>query len=531
MSKTIWGPLGTLLIDRKIVLKNQLQKALQENKLNKKGLAYNLVRMGFADEPLLMQALSDAYRLPVVDLSTITLDTDLLKSVGIEIVNRCHMIPLGKVGQKIKVAVSDPTDIISLDEIKFRTGYQIEPVLAPPVSIENLLANMQIDPSDLVLMDIDLEAGAEVPDEALGSGESAAEEALEFDLAEVEEAASAPDMPTGNEPKQAEQYTRVPVYFATDRARTEGAEDFEDYFTTRRNEDGELYFGRCTVTVPADHRIGRVERPSWLRLEFRENPRKHVVIAGIVEYPASAFYAELKAYVNRPEETGVLVFVHGYNVTFAQAVRRTAQITYDLEFPGPAVAYSWPSHGSVASYLADANNVRWSVPHFQKFLLDLKQQANADVIHLIAHSMGSRVLAEALGRMDGEFRSGHVVFAAPDIDADVFKELTSTFRTRARQVTLYASSNDEALKLSRKLQGDYARAGETSSDVLVVTGVDSIDASRVNTGLLGHSYYGDNRSIISDIYYLLHSETPTGKRFGMFEQMNKQGLLYWAFRP
>lgn len=66
---------------------------------------------------------------------------------------------------------------------------------------------------------------------------------------------------------------------------------------------------------------------------------------------------------------------------------------------------------------------------------------------------------------------------------------------------------------------------------IVFNGAADIDASLVNTGPLGHSYYGDNRSIISDIYYLLRSETPVGKRFGMFEQLNEQGLLYSAFRP
>lgn len=529
MTAVKWGSLGKLLIEQNIVLESQLKKALRESKRNKKGLAYNLVQLGFANEQSLMKVLSDEYKLPVIDLATIKIDTDLCKSVGIDLVNRCHAIPLGKVGRKIKVAIADPTDLLLLDEITLHTGCTIEPVLAPPVSIQNLLGNIKIDIPD-VSLDLDLEPAKAADDSGVFR-----EDALPLEGPDISPGAgagaTAPGEPVGGAREKTEQWTRVPVYFATDRARAEAAEDFEDYFTARRNDDGELCFGRCTVTIPADHRIGRVERPSWLRLEFREDPRKHVVIARLVEYPAAAFYAELKAYVNQPAETGALVFIHGYNVTFAQAVRRTAQIAYDLEFAGPAVAYSWPSEGSVTSYLADANNASWSVAHFKKFLLDLKQQANASVVHLIAHSMGSRVLAEALAGMDGEFGTGHVVFAAPDIDADVFKELTSIFHQKARRVTLYASSNDEALKLSRKIQGDYARAGETTSDVLVVDGIDSIDASRVNTGLLGHSYYGDNRSIISDIYYLLRAETPVSKRFGMFEQLNKRGLLYWAFRP
>jgi len=76
--------------------------------------------------------------------------------------------------------------------------------------------------------------------------------------------------------------------------------------------------------------------------------------------------------------------------------------------------------------------------------------------------------------------------------------------SRCDRLTLYASSLDKALVASRKIHR-YARAGDAGDDIVIVEGLDSIDASAVDTSLLGHSYFGDNRSVISDIYNLLRS--------------------------
>ena len=86
-----------------------------------------------------------------------------------------------------------------------------------------------------------------------------------------------------------------------------------------------------------------------------------------------------------------------------------------------------------------------------------------------------------------------VVLAAPDIDADVFRErIAPAIINQARQVTLYASSNDLALTASRTFNSGDLRAGDTSRGLVVTPGIETIDVSGVDTSLLGHSYYGDN---------------------------------------
>ena len=121
----------------------------------------------------------------------------------------------------------------------------------------------------------------------------------------------------------------------------------------------------------------------------------------------------------------------------------------------------------------------------------------------------------------------HVILTAPDIDAGVFTQLADTIRKTAGRVTLYASSSDKALKVSKQING-YPRAGDAGAGILVITGIDTIDVSAVDTDLIGHSYYGDNRSVLSDMFNLLRGQSPP--RFGLKEAAMGT-LKYWRFAP
>lgn len=327
-----------------------------------------------------------------------------------------------------------------------------------------------------------------------------------------------------------EDFDVVPVFFATDRAVRVRPRSANGWFTGRRSIGGKTHFGVCGVSIPRDHRCGVVERPRWLKFEFSENPAQHVVIMSLERYKKSAFFDRVREQLLRSSRNESLVFIHGYNVKFDDAIRRTAQISYDLEFEGLSFCYSWPSTGKTAKYLSDANNVAWSAPHLESFLTTLSDDSGGAPIHIIAHSMGNRALVEALQRMSGHGRRiGEVVFAAPDIDAATFQELAKNFKAASKRCTLYASSGDQALAASRKLQGGYPRAGESGSEIVVLDGIDTIDASNVDTSLMGHSYYGDNRAIVSDLYYLIGHDYSPDSRHGL-ERVARESIHYWKFR-
>ncbi len=300
------------------------------------------------------------------------------------------------------------------------------------------------------------------------------------------------------------------------------------------HEQGKLQVGTCEVSIPIYHKIGKLEAPSILRLELNENPEKHVVLTKIEPQEEDDFYSQLRNVVQASSREEVFVFVHGFNVSFEDAARRTGQMTYDLKFEGAPIFYSWPSQASLLHYTVDENNIIWTVPHLKKFLMDVAEKSDAKAVNLIAHSMGNRALTGALRDISLELRVNkrlfnQVILAAPDVDAEVFKEqIAPAMGKIAGHVTLYASSNDNALKASMMLHQN-PRAGESGDNIVLVDGVDTIDVSAIDTSLLGHSYYGDSDSIISDMFELLRKAEPAGNRPWLHEQL-RSGLRFWVFQ-
>ncbi len=324
-------------------------------------------------------------------------------------------------------------------------------------------------------------------------------------------------------------YATVRIFYATDRALT-GKQAPTDFFGGERSASEQLHLGSCEVSIPRDHRMAALESPSIWRLEFRPDPGKHVVLLSISPLEGNDFFNQAKQRVAASARGEAFVFIHGYNVAFADAARRTAQLAYDLAFDGAPILYSWPSHGDFVAYAADENNVEWSAPHLAAFLTDLRKQTGAATIHLIAHSMGNRCLARALASLAGTTPPfQQVILTAPDIDSGVFRQLAAALRSTAGRVTLYASSHDRALAASRKLHAG-SRAGESGPDLVVCDGIDTIDASAVETDLLGHSYFANARSVVGDLFQLLRTGEGPADRVGL-HPVDDNGKRHWSFVP
>jgi esterase/lipase superfamily enzyme/nucleoid DNA-binding protein len=340
--------------------------------------------------------------------------------------------------------------------------------------------------------------------------------------------ADSPSLRTSEEP--APSHSVVRIFYATDREPT--SKDPLRY-GSRRSVSGELSLGTCDVSIPRDHRMAKIERPSILRLEFSENPNKHFVIREITLRTSDEFYLDLSKRVELSEKKEAFVFVHGFRVPFDEAVYRTAQIAYDLGFSGAPILYSWPSNGKLYEYTGDLNNNEWTVDHLKGFLQELASKSGAKVIHLIAHSMGNRALLNALrllvvSKPTPVPHFNQVILTAPDIDADLFMQIAKVIQGSADRITLYASKRDKALAASKKINASYPRAGDCSSSVVVLSGVDTIDASAVDTNLIGHFYYAENRSVLSDVFNLLRDGGPP-PRFGI--RPVDVTPPYWRFAP
>lgn len=352
---------------------------------------------------------------------------------------------------------------------------------------------------------------------------------------DLPKAAVAPPPPSAspNSPleKHEPNFSVVRVFYATDRAPTPDA-SLGIKFDTGRQHEGPLNFGECEVSLPACHQVGHLESPSLLRLEFHPDPDRHIVLNRVSSLEEEEFLARVQSSVAASPAREAFVFVHGYNVKFKDAARRTGQFAFDLSFAGAPIFYSWPANGHTLDYSADEASVIWTAPHFERFLSLLTEHSGAQKIHLIAHSMGNRAVCEALRSLSLQrpatpgFLLHQLVLAAPDIDTDTFREMASALKTMSGHITLYASSRDKAIQLSRKLH-DNPRAG--APPLVIAAGMDSVDASKVDTDFLAHSYFSNTWALLSDIHQLLESDTPAAKRFGLRAATGPDGV-YFAFR-
>jgi esterase/lipase superfamily enzyme len=143
--------------------------------------------------------------------------------------------------------------------------------------------------------------------------------------------------------------------------------------------------------------------------------------------------------------------------------------------------------------------------------------------------MGNRAVCDALKAFSydpsNRLKFNHLILAAPDIDAETFQELATLLQRLAARITLYESSKDKALFASKKIHGN-ARAGEP---LLIVPGLDTIDASLIDTDFLGHSYFSESWPLLSDIHSLLFNDELASQRFGLTTIDTKDGQ-YYAFR-
>lgn len=316
----------------------------------------------------------------------------------------------------------------------------------------------------------------------------------------------------------------VRVFYGTDRLESIGKKG--PSYDHQRSASGAIHYGECKISVPKVHKLGKLETPSIIGLDYKPDPKKHIILQKIESLEEAVCLKRVAASVDDSDTKEAFIFVHGYYVSFENAARRTGQIAFDLHFVGAPIFYSWPSNGKLKDYVKDETNVAWSAPHFQRFLTLIAQHCGAKRIHIIAHSMGNRAVCEALKALsyvpDSGVKFNHLVLAAADIDADTFRELAATLQKVSGHITLYESSKDKALRASKKIHGN-PRAGEP---LLIIPGMDTIDATTVNTDFLGHSYFSETWTVLSDIHSILSKDTPPRERFGLDGVDNPDGKYY-----
>lgn len=321
---------------------------------------------------------------------------------------------------------------------------------------------------------------------------------------------------------------QYPVWFGTDREpilknnRLTG-------FVFRR--DGNLHFGKCRVFVPEGHLIGSTGSTWWKRL-VRGDDRLKLLDMRLLD--EDRFWSGLGQELERDangRKIGI-VFIHGYNTTFEQAVLRAAQIGFDLGIRSSMAMFSWPSMGKAIGYPHDEECITASEENLHTFLKSFAEKTGVEKVHIIAHSMGNRLLMRCIQIAASERPSllskalGHAILAAPDVYAQAFETHTDKYLALCDGVTIYSSAKDLAVMASSLLHS-VDRVGY-HPPIAVYPGIDTICASEINVDLLGHGYFASSRPLLADIKNLIFHDSEPRFRMGLQECSGERGA-YWKF--
>src|ERR687893_2468851 len=127
--------IGELLLKEKRITPAQLQEALNYQKTSGGKLGYNLVKLGFVKDEEITALLSKQYGVPSINLTQFEIDPSVVKLISPDTANKYQIIPLSRSGATLTIAMTDPTNVFAMDDIKFMTGYNVEPVVASETAV------------------------------------------------------------------------------------------------------------------------------------------------------------------------------------------------------------------------------------------------------------------------------------------------------------------------------------------------------------------------------------------------------------
>ena len=131
--------IGELLLKEKRITPAQLQEALTYQKTSGGKLGFNLVKLGFVKDEEITALLSKQYGVPSINLAQFEIDPAIVKLIPAETAQKYQIVPLSRAGATLTIAMTDPTNVFAMDDIKFMTGYNVEPVVASETAIQETI--------------------------------------------------------------------------------------------------------------------------------------------------------------------------------------------------------------------------------------------------------------------------------------------------------------------------------------------------------------------------------------------------------
>jgi esterase/lipase superfamily enzyme len=268
----------------------------------------------------------------------------------------------------------------------------------------------------------------------------------------------------------------------------------EGVYGGQRSED--MQFARYDIAIPPDRDLGEITYPKPNRPNVSTD---FLTTQQLIYASDSAFRSDLRGAMAANGRDAV-IFVHGFNNTFTEGLYRIAQLRHDLQVPGVAVHYSWPSAAEPLGYVYDRDSMMFARGGLEDLIRDVIA-AGATRVTLVAHSMGSFLTVETLrsmalrdGRVAPQIRG--VVLISPDIDVEVFRMQARDIGDLPQPFLIFGSDRDRVLRLSALITGQKGRLGSLDSlDQVADLQVTYLDVGAFSSGA-GHFVAGTSPALI-----------------------------------
>jgi len=259
------------------------------------------------------------------------------------------------------------------------------------------------------------------------------------------------------------------------------------------------------------------------------------------------FAARINKKLSSSNRKDIYIYVHGYKVDFDNPILVASELWHFLGYSGAFVAFSWPSTPRTMAYLGDLETAELSSYYLRAFLEYLAESTDAERIHILGYSAGTRVVEKALFQLilthehdpDSlrKLRIGHAMLVGSDMDAEIFgANIKEGMLNVADDLTVYVSGTDKAVDFSAWLF-DRVRLGQMQDDLSYPVKqfinenpklrlIDVTDAAAASTGN-GHGYFRESPWVSSDILMtLMYNLTPEDR--GLQRQ---EDWPIWTFPP
>jgi len=331
-------------------------------------------------------------------------------------------------------------------------------------------------------------------------------------------------------------------FFVTNRLLESGDAPLEDRFGTEREE--KLKFGSFDTSIKPSLGLGMMINPTeWFQNE-------EISLSEIRQLEKAAFVERLRQYVDNSPRRSLLIVVHGFRERFPSALRKTAFIASVLDINTPVLLFDWPGDqgSSLRGYRKALSVAEESGADLARTIEIIVREIGPDHLSLIANSMGGQVVADAFSFLyaqadfaDVEKELDHVILTAPDVDhAEFNDQFKKEIKALANDLTVYVSSNDRALLISRIINRGN-RLGEstlspdqlaeaTSILRLVEPGNDLItlvDVTPVNRTRNFHNFSLETPEFFDDLFLRLTTDDMPQNRL-IYRVQTPEGSVYWV---